>query len=182
MSYTVFDNTGFLRVDGPPLDVDLFDDFIQKLDRPKQAITFKLIISAVSSRITNNFDFDFGLSLGSLGLSLGGVSIDTASSGDAFSAFLTYLESNSQSVILSKPFIQILEGESASMNVGKEIPFKTSTVDQSTGQVVQNYERQNVGLNLVMTPTIRPDGKSSCQCLKAFLVCLIISWMKWKKL
>ncbi len=77
----------------------------------------------------------------------------------SFAVLLRALEGDARTNILSKPSITTLDNEEAELSVGQQVPFLTgsfSNVGGGTGTVnpFQTIQRQDVGLNLKVTPQI----------------------------
>lgn len=91
-----------------------------------------------------------GALLGILGptVSLGG--IEYAS----YSAFVQALATDTDVNILSNPKILTLNNKKASISVGENRPFLTSTATDSNGVVTPNYEYRDIGVLLDILPQI----------------------------
>ncbi len=89
---------------------------------------------------------------------LGGVAGQTGD-GTIFGVILNALQQDTESNVLSTPHITTIDNEPASIMVGQEIPITTGEV---IGDNFQNpfrtVERQDVGIQLDVTPQITQDG------------------------
>ncbi|MDR9499798.1 MAG: hypothetical protein RI556_11530 [Hydrogenovibrio sp.] len=150
----VFDEkTRKLLVYGPTEKTAEVAATLRHLDRPQQTYNVSLIIASVSRSNLEKKGFGFAFQQGGFSLDLVNSVFGFSSVADAtqaISAFAEYLDSQSTSSVVSRPYMQILDGAQASISSGKEIPFVKSTVDQTTGQTIQAIERKNVGLNLTV--------------------------------
>ncbi len=83
------------------------------------------------------------------------------SSGDlAWGALVNALGTDTESNILSKPSITMLDNEEASLSVGQEVPFITgSTLGNNNSNPFQQVQREDVGIQLTVTPLIN-EGDS----------------------
>lgn len=91
--------------------------------------------------------------LGSRGgvLGIGGQSDD----GTLFGLILNALESDSDSNVLSKPSVTVLDNEEASILVGQQIPITTGeALGSNNTNPFRTIERQDVGVQLEVTPQI----------------------------
>lgn len=91
--------------------------------------------------------------LGSRGgvLGVGGQSDD----GTLFGVILNALESDSDSNVLSKPSVTVLDNEEASILVGQQIPITTGeALGSNNTNPFRTIERQDVGVQLEVTPQI----------------------------
>jgi len=121
-----------------------------KLDDKPKSFTLKMIIASISLDALKNKGLSFlinsnGLSFDNLKQFL---TFSSNSSVNSFSLIYNFLNSSSNAVIISRPFMQIEVGKSVLFKTGQVVPFLESSVSQSTGQVIQNVKRKNVGLNI----------------------------------
>ncbi len=73
------------------------------------------------------------------------------------SAIVNYLLDTSQARNLSRPSIVVVDGESASVLVGGELPIMTTNAND--GNLTENIEYKEYGVDLEITPTLQDDGK-----------------------
>ena len=73
-------------------------------------------------------------------------------------ALIKMIKTDSHSNVLSSPHILTANNEQASITVGDTIYFKGSSVVSSTGVVTQNLDKENVDLELTLTPKISPTN------------------------
>lgn len=72
----------------------------------------------------------------------------------AFGIAINALASNSGVDILSNPSLLIIDNEEAKINVGRNVPFPVSSGRDSNNNPIVSYQRQNVGIELKVTPQI----------------------------
>ena len=90
-------------------------------------------------------------------LGLNGTSLGFASRGNdaVFSAIINAVESDTDSNILSTPFVTTLDNVPASLLVGQEIPITTGTsLSSDSASIFSTTERKEVGIKLDVLPTI----------------------------
>jgi len=77
----------------------------------------------------------------------------------SFAALFRLIASNSAINVLSAPDLLTLDNQKASIMVGENVPFVTSsaTSQYDLQNIVTQVERQNVGVKLEITPTINSD-------------------------
>jgi type II secretory pathway component GspD/PulD (secretin) len=76
-----------------------------------------------------------------------------------FQAVLELLKTRSDTKIVSNPRITTLNNMMASIMVGKIVPIPKYEYSKETGnQVISGYADQNVGITLIVTPTINEQG------------------------
>lgn len=80
---------------------------------------------------------------------------------ERFQMFLDFLKRNTETKVLSKPMLTVIDGGTATINIGQQIPYVLTTVVPGLpGQApVQGTQVQfaNVGINLTFTPVIMPN-------------------------
>lgn len=146
---------------GPSEEVSKARTVLRHFDRPQKTFKVSLLIASLNKKEVTQKGFGFAFAQG-------GFSIDVLKSAFAFnslsnsvqaiSAFAEYLQSDLDSSIVSQPFLQVRDGSTALLDLGKEVPFLESTIDQATGQSIQNVVRKNVGLSLSLSLTeISPE-------------------------
>ena len=60
--------------------------------------------------------------------------------------------------VLSRPYILTSNNQTATITVGQEVPFVTDTRITDSGQTINTVQYQDIGIKLIVTPTINPDG------------------------
>ncbi len=98
---------------------------------------------------------------------LSSISGQTVSFGDnqgnnSFVALLTALNATTGTNVLSTPSLLTLDNSEASISVGSEVPFVTGAYTTSNGDAsrpFQTIERQNVGIELNVTPHVNEGNK-----------------------
>lgn len=87
-----------------------------------------------------------------------GVGGQIGDDGALFGVVLNALEADSDSNILSKPQLMVLDNEEAELIVGQEIPVTTGeTLGSNNSNPFRQIQRQDVGVQLTVTPQIN-DG------------------------
>ncbi|MEO2268636.1 hypothetical protein V1358_15100 [Pseudoalteromonas sp. YIC-656] len=89
-----------------------------------------------------------------------GEGLSYAIQGVDFNASISFLESNSDIKIVSRPRMLVRDGRTATMNVGTEVPVITQAVNDldNTDQVLQTVQYRSTGVTLNVTPTINARG------------------------
>ena len=105
-----------------------------------------------------------GAELISAGATLSSPSVAVAklSNGISFAAVLQALETNSDSNLLSTPYITTLDNEEASIIVGQNVPFRTgsfTTNNDGANNPFTTIQREDVGITLKVTPHVH-EGSS----------------------
>ncbi|MBZ9610291.1 secretin N-terminal domain-containing protein [Rheinheimera maricola] len=78
---------------------------------------------------------------------------------------LRMLESQTDIRVLSRPYLVVRDGESASINSGQQVPIitETSSNDNSPDTVRNQVQYRSTGVSLSVTPIINADGLVSLQ-------------------
>jgi type II secretion system protein D len=101
----------------------------------------------------------FGLPVGVASPILGALGVPTlALGGSDFSLVLSALEAQERLHILSNPSVMAANNEQATINVGEIIYVAQGAQTFDTGLVSVPLEEKDVGVSLVVTPSINPDG------------------------
>jgi general secretion pathway protein D len=159
-----------------PQVVDLADRMLRIWDKPKGEVVIDLEIMEVSRQRLKNLGLDldtnsvgFGYS-GSEGsdtgwYNLGGLNV---SSLDSFqvtlpTAFLQFLETDSDTKTIAQPRLRGVEGQEITYIVGDEVPVPSTTFTPIAAggfaqQPVVSYDYKNVGIDITLTPTIHLEG------------------------
>jgi type II secretory pathway component GspD/PulD (secretin) len=77
---------------------------------------------------------------------------------DSFNILVRALQTQGRIDILSRPQLQTTDNQTATINIGQQIPYIGSTTITATGLVTNSVDRTIVGVNLQVTPHISPDG------------------------
>lgn len=74
-------------------------------------------------------------------------------------ALISALQEEANTVVVLNPRIMTEDTQEASIFVGQNIPYQTtSSVIQQTGSVTQNIQYEDVGVQLRVTPTVAPNN------------------------
>lgn len=63
-----------------------------------------------------------------------------------------------KSRVLSRPYLVVQDGESASITAGKQVPVQTGTETTDGGNTTTTIQYRSTGVSLNVTPTINADG------------------------
>ena len=110
-------------------------------------------IGFTSSNVGVNFPSVSSVTSPAIGLILGSSSL-------ILDAQLSALEETGDGKIISSPRVTALEGNSASIEQGKRVPYPTTDSDGNT-----NTKFEDVVLQLKVTPNITPDGRISMKII-----------------
>jgi general secretion pathway protein D len=141
---------------------------IEDLDYPVPQVLIKVLLAEV----TTSHDVDLGVEFSYLNLQADGdsQSVETAfppppTSGLTtqvvqadLTATLRALEKIGRLNVLSRPYILTSNNQTATITVGQSVPFIRDTRITETGQTINTIEYEDIGIILVVTPTINDDG------------------------
>jgi hypothetical protein len=77
---------------------------------------------------------------------------------DSFNILVRALQTQGRIDILSRPQLQTTDNQTATINIGQQIPYIGASTVTATGIISNTIERTIVGVNLQVTPHISPDG------------------------
>ena len=147
---------------------------IKKLDRSVPSVLIEVLIAEVTLTDEEKTGFEFQLrgalgsrgltagTLGALGISAGGLSFTLDSAGQT-RAVLNLFYRDDRVVIRSRPRLLVKSGETASIDVGNEIPVITRISDSEqqvdgTTNILQEVTYRKTGVQLEIKPLVQANG------------------------
>ena len=147
---------------------------IERLDRAVPSVLIEVLIAEVTLADEERTGFEFlirgalgsrgltGRTLGGLGVAAGGLSFTLDSAGET-RAVLNLFYKDDRVVIRSRPRLLVKSGETASIDVGNEIPVVTRTTDsdqvvEGTTNVLQEVSYRKTGVQLEIKPLVQANG------------------------
>ena len=147
---------------------------IERLDRAVPSVLIEVLIAEVTLTDEERTGFEFlirgalgsrgltGGTLGGLGIAAGGLSFTLDSAGETRAA-LNLFYKDDRVVIRSRPRLLVKSGETASIDVGNEIPVITRTTDgdqqvEGTTSLVQEVSYRKTGVQLEIKPLVQANG------------------------
>lgn len=167
-----------LIIRATPSEYQQWYGLLQELDRPARAALIMATVAEVRLTDSEQFGFNWllkqfvsngmrvnaGVGIGK-SPSVGTFYLNFASMSGDPRALLTALASSNRIRILSNPSVVALNGQSATIQVGQEVPILTSQVTNantstSTGQgTLQTIQYRNTGVILKVKPVIHSGGR-----------------------
>jgi general secretion pathway protein D len=168
-------------IQSSPTEYPQIYGLLQELDRPAKSALIMATIAEV--RLTDDEQFGFNWLLqqftsggynvnGGLGpvpvggaVSASGIALNVATLAGNPRALLTALSTSSRVRVLSNPSIVAINGQSASMQIGQDVPILTSQISNTSssttaGQsILQTVQYRNVGIILKVKPVIHSGGR-----------------------
>lgn len=157
-----------LIIQGGSEDHGALRSLLQTLDKPAREALIEVTVAEV--QLKDNLELgvewlikDLGIgkyagpagTLGGLGLGSAGFNAQFFDSGGDLRGLVNALASNNRATILSSPRIVAKNGESASIQVGQEVPIITSQqTDALATGVLQTIQYRNTGVILTVKPVI----------------------------
>jgi general secretion pathway protein D len=155
---------------------------LTELDKPVKSALIDVLVAEVALTNSNNLGFTWQLDkLGSgatavklsgttykAGISGSGLNVNALLGGDLLRQLaISALASNSDSRVISNPKVMTRNGESASINVGQEVPTVTSqgsssstgTFTTTTNVIPQTIQYRNTGVLLRVRPVIHAGDR-----------------------
>ena len=148
---------------------------IKVLDKPVPSVLVEVVMAEVTLSDTEGSGFDFVLKTaldrygviagtrGVLGVKASGLSA-TFSSGSQTRAMLGIFYEDTRVVIRSRPRILVRSGQTASIEVGNEIPVITQAADSGTQtegatNILQQVAYRKTGVQMDITPIVQASGR-----------------------
>jgi type II secretory pathway component GspD/PulD (secretin) len=144
---------------GRPAVLAKIEKLLAQLDRPSIAVQLRAAILEITESNENTRSFGAVLNmLGSrLGVSFGGVTAGSNAitlKGTNLSAIISAVDGDSRFRFLSEPSLRVLEGETAKLTVGQEVPTRGAVQTDKNGNMIQSIEYRTSGLVVELTPTV----------------------------
>lgn len=105
---------------------------------------------------TTTFDFVGGTDVGAAGTGLGGFTFTIT--GADFNFLIRTLQNEGNLNILSRPQIVAMDNQEARIEITNDVPYPAGTTTGIGGVISTNVQRKDVGIKLIVTPHINPDG------------------------
>ncbi len=140
-------------------EVTLDDRFEMGMEFALQDLLFSEQATVGPNGIIQGPDKDFigGTSVGASGESaLGGFTFTIT--GEDFNFLLRALEAEGRLEVLSRPAIMVEHGREATIIVGERVPTVQDFRTDNSGATIPSVTYEEVGIQLVVTPIINPDG------------------------
>ncbi len=167
-----------LIISAYPSDWKKIKQLLEKIDTPPKQILVEVTIAELTLSDELKYGLEWYLKhtnsryFGTLNILAGSGSAGAAGllytftgTKGRFQAILSAFASKNLVNIISTPHIVVLDGKSASINVGTQVPVVTSestSADLATGNqpsILRNIQYRSTGVNLSITPTVTSEGK-----------------------
>ena len=167
--------TNSLIFQGGMEDYTSIVNLLQQLDQPAKAALIEVTVAEVSLTDAENLGVEWALNgttgmpnttvggtLGGLGIGSAGLTLTRLSGLGNPRVILNALASNNRARILSSPKVLARNGETATIQVGQEVPVitsqQTSAATGGTG-ILQSVQYRNVGVILKVKPIIHAGDR-----------------------
>ena len=142
---------------------------ITNLDRPKPQVLIKVVFLEVTHRegsdigIEGQYKHSIDNNTSGQVNSLFGVAAQTSGGfykvlSDDFEIVMRAIATAGKTEVLSRPSVIARNNQQATITVGQELPFITSSQVTALGQTVNTIQYQDIGIILSVTPFISTDG------------------------
>lgn len=156
---------------------------IRELDHPTPQVLIEVIVADVTltkgmklgvdwtlsdPAITPPASFPVALGQQLATLGSGGFTWNSLNSSGSTRLVISALANDNKVSILQTPKILVRSGESASINVGQDVPIATTQsnseqIVDGTNAIIQQIQYRTTGVNLSVTPTVYSDGRIDLQ-------------------
>ncbi|MBM5573534.1 secretin N-terminal domain-containing protein [Deefgea sp. CFH1-16] len=170
--------TNTLIIQGSAEEFTRWMGLLKELDRPSKMVLIEATIAEVTLGDNLNLGIEWafdnnnvvGGTLGGLGIGSAGLLLKYIKPGQV-KAVINALANNNRAQIISSPRLMARNGESASINVGKEVPIITSQQSDSntgvaTGGVLQTIQYRQTGVQLKVRPVIHAGGRIDMEVMQ----------------
>lgn len=144
---------------GKPKTLAKVEKLLAQLDRPNVAVQLRGVVMEVTENTDTQRSFNMGwnLFLNRIGINIA----DGAVAGSSLTlrnknltAILSALDGDSRFRFLSEPSLRVVEGETAKLIVGQDVPVRGAISTDKNGNTIQSIEYKTAGLVFEVTPTI----------------------------
>ena len=170
--------TNAIIIISAPQDYDKIVKIIKELDVKRQQVLVEALIVEITLNEGETLGFDWqvladtGLGFTAVGKSDTGLMTQGALAGglpgltvglltgavpDVY-AIINANKENTNFKILSTPEIVTIDNHEASITIGEQIPFLTSSRVDENNNVIQTYDYKDIGISLKITPHINQNG------------------------
>lgn len=165
--------TDTLLVWAPPTRWAELSDLLQKIDLPPDQVLIEATVLEVTLTDEFRFGVDFsyidsngtnylntGSKTGTVAPTVPGFSV-TYINGDLRAAIST-IAAKANTRVVSAPKLVVLEGQTANLQVGDQVPVSTGSSQSASGAgspIIINTEYRSTGIILKVTPRVRGDGR-----------------------
>ena len=151
---------------------------LQELDRPVKSALIEVVVAELTLGAKEQLGVEWkmvdqvvnggiisGGTLGGLGIGTGGLGLSFLNDAGQVRGLLNFLGSSSNSRILSSPKLMARNAETATIQVGQEVPIVTSqqtgtsTTPSNTTGVLQTIQYRSTGVILKVKPIILAGGR-----------------------
>jgi len=166
--------TNSLLVSASPRYFEQVEEMITELDQPQKQVLIEVLLAEVTLDGTTEWGVQWNTTVDLRGKGISDQETDnnslkldgetvvgglTASlTGDNWGFILKAMQSDGRLEILSRPQILAADNMVANINVGQQVPVVTGSRITERGDSINNFEYQNVGVQLEVTPRINPEG------------------------
>jgi general secretion pathway protein D len=161
-----------LIIYGTPKQYQMLLGLLKKLDVLPKQVLVEVTIAELTLKDSLEHGFEWYLqnsegtsvirTLGGLGLGGAGLTGSIINNPQTLQVYMNFFAQKNLINILSSPKLVVVDNQSASLNVGTEVPVlnsSTSTVNPGGDQTLaQSVEYRNTGILLNVTPTIHSDN------------------------
>ncbi len=170
VSVVVDENRNALIIYCSSGDYKIVKDLLEQID----TMPHQVLIEVTIAEITLKGDLQYGMewylkhtgdytgtlsTLGNLGMPAGGITYSLLRTRGKFEALLGMLAKDTDIRILSNPHLTVRDNQTASINIGQEVPVVTSETtsdvqEEGTTRLIRSIQYRSTGTILHVTPTI----------------------------
>jgi len=158
--------SNMLLISGSPRFFKVVAAMVAELDQPPPQVLIQVLLAEVTLDDTTEFGVDWTYTARPGGNQISvGPAFGVAGEGFSFSVstgdlwlLLRALQRQDRLEVLSRPQVLAADNQEATISIGERVPFPTSSYTTETGVTRTAIDYADVGIILVVTPRISPDG------------------------
>lgn len=159
----ILPTTNAIIVTGTAGQIEKVDAIIAGIDRPQRQVFIEAVITETEVGSLEEIGVNLSVQLGRAGFVSNNMGFDKANDnllffeGGDFTAFVKAVSKASNTKLLSRPNLLIMDREEGYITVGQNVPFLVSREVTDGGKEIQSIERKDVGVSLRVRPHVMGD-------------------------
>jgi len=156
-------DTNSIIIISAPQDYEKIEEIVRELDVKRAQVLVEALIVEVTLNDDQTLGFDMsalidtGKGVSALASSNTGLMQQSIQTGGLY-AIINANRENTNFKILSTPEIVTLDNQEATISIGEQIPFLTSSRVDENNNVISTYDYKDIGILLKLTPQINNNG------------------------
>ncbi|WP_080927909.1 secretin N-terminal domain-containing protein [Vibrio nigripulchritudo] len=156
----ILPTTNAIIVTGTDGQIEKIDAIIAGIDKPQRQVFIEAVITETEVGSSEEIGVNLSVQLGNAGFVSNNMGYDKLTDnllffeGGDFSAFVKAVSNSTNTKLLSRPNLLIMDREEGYITVGQNVPFLVSREVTDGGKEIQAIERKDVGVSLRVRPHV----------------------------